>query len=259
MNLIYAPYFKSIIINKKNKKNNSSIVFKNNTQFFFSYIIIENYYYTKKKNKNISSIYYIYAYWSTLLYSNNSHISHLDSIIAYFTSLFIFKIKFNIVNEAPSFFFFFIFNFFYKINFIKIKNVISISKEDRFFYTQKTNNFFKSEFFDIIQENNFLIFNKIYKFNFSSLSKKKKKYKKTNKIFSKFIHKKLVSKFFSNIIKKVSYISINYKTKIKFKRLFKLSKKNKKNQNRKISLPYNLQFLQKRKIKKIKSKFFNRK
>ena len=71
--------------------------------------------------------------------------------------------------------------------------MISISKEDRFFYQKKTNNFFKSEFFDIIQEDNFLIFNQIYKFNFASFSKKKKKYKKINKIF---IQKKLVSTFF---------------------------------------------------------------
>ena len=182
----------------------------------------------------------------------------------YFTSLFAFKIKLNLYKESQCFSFFNKYNYLYQRQYNKNHTSFSSSKENTFFYTKKTDEFFNSEFFNNTQETTFTLFNTIYntfsrgkqmgeKRDKKKISKKKRKSNKNRQI--------LVSKRFFNILNKKESNQITYKIKkklqvflsnkkFKFKRLFKLCKKIKKIRRSKFGeFPFKREF-----IKKIKKK-----
>ena len=182
----------------------------------------------------------------------------------YFTSLFAFKIKLNLYKESQCFSFFNKYNYLYQRQYNKNHTSFSSSKENTFFYTKKTDEFFNSEFFNNTQETTFTLFNTIYntfsrgkqmgeKRDKKKISKKKRKSNKNRQI--------LVSKWFFNILNKKESNQITYKIKkklqvflsnkkFKFKRLFKLCKKIKKIRRSKFGeFPFKRKF-----IKKIKKK-----
>lgn len=249
------------------------ICLKENSSLLFSYTLFENILSNQEiRNKstigkgNASSIYSRYFFWSTFIAikPNHNDTFHLDSIMIYFTSLFAFKIKLNLYKESQCFSFFNKYNYLYQRQYNKNHTSFSSSKENTFFYTKKTDEFFNSEFFNNTQETTFTLFNTIYntfsrgkqmgeKRDKKKISKKKRKSNKNRQI--------LVSKRFFNILNKKESNQITYKIKkklqvflsnkkFKFKRLFKLCKKIKKIRRSKFGeFPFKREF-----IKKIKKK-----
>ena len=260
----YTTFLTSIVKNKNKTKNSQLYIFKDHMQKFFLYIIIEKLIYEKEYiniNKiNKLSIYYIYIYWSRIINKVIKSKSNIDSIIRYFTTLFIIKVKLNVFIESQSMNYFNSYNFFYSthINYNKdIGSIINInknasSKEDTYFYRKKIDFFFTSEFFEIIGENNLILCNRIN----NSINVEVKGNPKKNKS-SDFNKNKYISIAFINIIKEDVYITKEYKTKVKFKRLIKFGLKLKKESTFFINRPYSCNFNKKKII--FKKKTFKKK
>ena len=245
--MIYTPYYSSIIKSKNIKRKNNFFTFKEHPQILFSYVLIEKFIHNKPviTNKYTPSIYHTYFSWINFNNKVNNNNINLDSIIRYFTSLFIFKMKNKLNGESPVYHFFNTYNFFYTnfSNYNRTLFKLLTSKENRYFYTQKTDIFFKSEIFQTLQENNLVLFNDLYKL---FPGKKVKKVKKINK-FDKNV---LVSNSFSTVIKSRNYAINKDHIKIKFKRLFKFSSKIKVAYTNKLKLPFNSIFTKKIQLKK---------
>ena len=260
----YTTFLTSIVKNKNIKKNNHIYLFKDHMQKFFLYIIIEKIIYEKKCNNikviNQLSVYYMYIYWSIIINKVIKSKSNIDSIMRYFTALFIVKIKLNIFIESQSINYFNSYSFFYNTHIIYNKGIEPIinmnknasSKEDNYFYRKKINFFFTSEFFEIVGENSLILCN--HTNNYISLNIKGNL--KKNK-FAYFNNNKYMPIAFINIIKEDIYTTKEYKTKVKFKRLIKFGLKLKQKNTFYINRPYSCNFDKKKII--FKKKTFKKK
>ena len=269
--MMYSTYLTPTSQNKPKIIN--SFIFKEHSHITFPYTVVEQLIYTNAKYSskafylNKTSLYYLYIYWTKNRYKFESNKDLIDPIFRYFTSLFIYKSKLSLFIESNSMTYFNSYNQFYsnKFDISKDDYKISSSNEANYFYRQKISDFFKSELTQIMQESNFIVFNKIYKFTGSYFPssysiKKMKKMKKIKKFTSKVSKytKKFVSNTFSRILKKtknISAVTNKIKFKVKLKRLFKYGNKLKVNY---FKLPYKYFFNTKIKRKsRFKTKKYN--
>lgn len=174
---------------------------------------------------------------------------NLDSMIRYFTILFTFKSKTGQFNESESIKYFNSFSLFY-INESSNTNIIySASRQEQYFYGKVINIMIIADFFDILNENNIILFNKITKSSTGIMIQ-------SGKIKSKGIGSKakLVSTFFKDTIKRITNGVKEYKIKLKFKRLVRFAGKLKQTYSNNISMPYVYNFIKKIKKKRVSKK-----
>jgi len=174
---------------------------------------------------------------------------NLDSIIRYFTILFTFKSKTGQFKESESIKYFNSFNLFYINESSNTDIIYSASRQEQYFYGKVINIMIIADFFDILNENNIILFNKITKSSTGTMVK-------SGKIKSKGIgpKAKLVSTFFKDTIKRITNGVKEYKMKLKFKRLVRFAGKLKQTYSNNISIPYIYNFIKKIKKKRVSKK-----
>lgn len=251
----FTSFLAPIVKNKKKiiKQSYNFYILKEHIHSFFIYIIIEKFIYQQefKNNKVVPKIalYHIYVYWSILKDKSIMPNKNIDSVIRYFTSLFIFKINLNLYTESQAFNYYNSYNFFYNIQTNYNKNTSNTnkgasSKEDQFFYIKKIDFFFSSEFFEIIDENSIIFSSKVNQL-IDIIAKPNPK-KISSFISKQFSKNKLVSTSYTHTIKQEDYIVNKYKSKVKFKRLLKFGTKIEKKISVGINRPYGYIFKKKK-------------
>ena len=232
---------------KKNPKKISQIhIFKEYApRALYPFILMEKDIFKKKSQDIIIktfSRYSVYINWSLVIKKNFIPKNNIDSLISYFISFIMFKVKANIYDESRAINFFNTYSFFYDIpiNYFEISSSIRnvnnrfSSKENQYFYKDITKLFYTSEFYEITDENSvFLVINQ-----YNSISIKSKVKQKV---------KKLISFDFDELLKEEQEVKPNFIISYKLKRIMKFGNKLKKD-NLSTNLPYNHIFIKKKKV-----------
>lgn len=250
------PYTNSFLFSVKNKQKQTQINLlsaKDQLSIYFAYIAIESFIYRRtNKDKSLSQVYSIedmYISWASFMRKSTHSKVNLDSIIRYFTILFTFKSKTGQFKESESIKYFNSFNLFYINESSNINTIYSASRQEQYFYGKVINVLIKADFFDILNENNVILFNKVVKSPKSVTTKPGKL--KFKGIGSK---EKLVSSFFKDTIKRITNGVKEYKVKFKFKRLVRFAGKLKQTYSNNINIPYIYNFIKKLKKKRVSKK-----
>jgi len=251
--MLYTTFFSLPIKNKKIQKiqevqeAQKQISFLTSIEYkptYFLYITIERFIYSQGNINKVNALYgnhrllnNIYISWVNLIGKVVPSQVSLDSMIIYFTSLFILKSNIGQHNESNSIKYFNSFNFFYINGFKDMKRLYPTSKQEQYFYTKVIDILTISDFFGILNENNLVLFNKVTQPSSSLFIKIKSK--------RKVAEKHLVSSAFISIIKRFANTNKKYKIKIKLKRLIRFFGKLKQVYSNHLNLPYAYNFTNK--------------